>query len=101
MKKRFLIFFMIFILCGCLGIWFLYASMPETFVETEYYVNNDSVMSTIRIAHLSDVHNKEYGEDNVELIQAVKEASPDLIFITGDLISREDEDINPAIHLVE
>ena len=101
MKKRFLIIFIIFILCCCLGIWFLYESMPETFVKTEYYVDNDSMTSTIRIAHLSDLHNKEYGEDNGDLIQAVKEACPDLIFITGDLVSREDEDITPAIYLVE
>jgi predicted MPP superfamily phosphohydrolase len=39
-----------------------------------------------RIVSLSDVHAAQFGRDNVRLITAVAEASPDIIAITGDLI---------------
>ncbi len=45
-----------------------------------------------RILVLADLHNRFYGEANRRLLDAVKEASPDLILIPGDLIVRTDED---------
>ncbi len=39
-----------------------------------------------RIAQVSDLHNAEFGEDNDTLINMLKEASPDIIVITGDLV---------------
>ena len=42
----------------------------------------------LRIAHLSDLHGKEFGKGNIRLLTAVSNAQPDLIFITGDLIDQ-------------
>jgi predicted MPP superfamily phosphohydrolase len=39
-----------------------------------------------RIVQLSDLHGKSFGKDNSQLVAAVKEAKPDIIVITGDLI---------------
>ena len=35
---------------------------------------------------LSDLHNREFGQDNAELYKAVENAAPDVIFLTGDLV---------------
>ena len=43
------------------------------------------------IAHLSDLHGHEYGENSAELLARVKEQWPDLIVITGDLIDQESQ----------
>ena len=40
------------------------------------------------IVQLSDLHGAEFGEDNEELIRRVREAEPDYIFLTGDLVDR-------------
>ena len=40
------------------------------------------------IVQLSDLHGAEFGEDNEELIRRVREAEPDYIFLTGDLLDR-------------
>ena len=37
------------------------------------------------IVQLSDLHGAEFGEDNSELLAAVRAAQPDYIFLTGDL----------------
>ena len=38
-----------------------------------------------RIVHLSDLHGKEFGTGNARLLQAVRDAAPELIVITGDI----------------
>ena len=45
----------------------------------------------LRIAHLSDLHGHEYGENSETLISKVAEQQPDLIFLTGDIIDRESQ----------
>lgn len=40
------------------------------------------------IVQLSDLHGAEFGENNADLLQAVREAQPDYIFLTGDLLDR-------------
>ena len=44
-----------------------------------------------RIAHLSDLHGHQYGEDSGELLDRVREGSPDLIVVTGDLIDQQSQ----------
>lgn len=44
-----------------------------------------------RIVHLSDLHGHEYGKDSQALVERVRQARPELIVITGDLIDREEQ----------
>lgn len=41
-----------------------------------------------RIVHLSDLHGAEFGEENAQLLAAVRSEKPDYIFLTGDLLDR-------------
>lgn len=76
--------------------------MPsDSFVTTFYTMHSSKMEAPIRIVHLSDIHNKEYGEANIHLIEETASMEPDLIFITGDSVSGDHEDISPAIDLVE
>ena len=65
---------------------------PLTLVR--YEVETDFT-APVRIVHLTDLHSWSHGENNQELIQLVKEQSPDLILMTGDMMDREDE--NPEV----
>lgn len=42
----------------------------------------------IKIVQISDIHKKKYSNGWSRLVMRVKEISPDMIFITGDLVSR-------------
>lgn len=53
------------------------------------------------ILQLSDLHNTQLGEGNEKLISVVKEAEPDLIVITGDLIDSRDTKVEVALELAE
>ncbi len=50
-----------------------------------------------RIAHVSDLHNTEMGKDNEKLLDMLREADPDIIAITGDLIDSRNTDIDIAL----
>ncbi len=51
-----------------------------------------------RVVQLSDLHGMEFGRDNRRLVEAVREAKPDLIALTGDMIT-EREDI-PTVRVL-
>ncbi len=53
------------------------------------------------IVHLSDLHNKMFGENQKRLIKHVKEQNPDMIVITGDLIDSNRPDVGTGLLLVE
>ena len=54
-----------------------------------------------RIAHVSDLHNAEMGKDNEKLLDMLREAKPDIIAITGDLIDSRNTDIDIALQFTK
>lgn len=52
-----------------------------------YQIESVHVTSDVRIAVISDVHLSEYGEDNRDLVEAVRALNPDLIISAGDLVT--------------
>ncbi|MBQ7346039.1 MAG: metallophosphoesterase [Oscillospiraceae bacterium] len=54
-----------------------------------------------RIAHVSDLHNAEMGANNEDLLTMLREAEPDMIAITGDLIDSYHTDTQVALHFVQ
>lgn len=53
-----------------------------------------------RIAHVSDLHNAEMGKDNEKLLTMLRDADPDMIAITGDLVDSRNTDIEVALQFV-
>lgn len=54
-----------------------------------------------RIAHVSDLHNTEMGKNNEKLLTMLREAEPDIICITGDLIDSRQTDVEMALQFVK
>jgi hypothetical protein len=47
-----------------------------------------------KILHLSDFHNKNFGFKNKYLYDEIHKLNPDVILMTGDMVSREDKDFS-------
>ena len=60
-----------------------------------------AAFSGFRIAQVSDLHNAEFGENNVRLLELLSESRPDIIVITGDLVDSGHTDIDIAISFAE
>jgi len=54
-----------------------------------------------KIAQISDLHNAEFGEENLKIIKILKSEKPDIIVITGDLVDSNRTDVDIAINFVE
>ena len=64
-----------------------------------YQVESMHVSADVRIAVISDVHLREYGEDNADLVSAVKALHPDLIISAGDLVTYGEENYDNMLSL--
>ena len=53
-----------------------------------------------RIAHISDLHNVQMGEDNGNILSILRQANPDIIAITGDLIDSRNTSLEIALQFV-
>jgi len=68
---------------------FFFYDSTNRLVAEEFTVSTSLVPESFdgfRIVQLSDVHGKSFGSGNEKLVEAVQEANPDIIVITGDLI---------------
>ena len=54
-----------------------------------------------RIAHVSDLHNAEMGKDNEKLLTMLRDADPDIIAITGDIIDSRNTNIDIALQFTK
>lgn len=54
----------------------------------------------LRIAHVSDLQNAQFGTDNRRLLELLHQSQPDIIVITGDLIDSRRTNCNAAINFV-
>lgn len=70
----------------------VYMYIESKMLITRRYRINADLPDTVRAVQLSDIHKKRYGNDWGRLIAKVKALSPDVIFITGDLVSRTERD---------
>lgn len=52
------------------------------------------------IVQVSDLHNAEFGSHQDKLLNAVKDASPDIIAVTGDLIDSNHTDVAKAMEFI-
>ena len=91
LKKTILVFAVILLVMLCVLAYDYFAYQSLTVSD---YQIPAKVTAPIRIVHLSDLHNREFGEDNIELISLVADQNPDLILITGDMLNRDEEDVS-------
>lgn len=58
----------------------------KKFAVTHYEVDSAKIKEPLALVVVSDFHCHNYGERNERLVRAVKESSPDLILVPGDMI---------------
>lgn len=87
------------IVIGAVASFFI--TYTNTHYETRFYqVVSAKVSANIRIAVISDLHNREYGENNEQLISDLRILKPDLILFPGDMVIRDQSDYQPILNLV-
>ena len=73
------------------ALFLIYAFIENKFMlctRHEYFGND------IKIAHISDIHKRKFGKNNSRICNIIRRESPDIIFITGDVVSRTETDFS-------
>lgn len=79
----------------------VYVLYTKTHYKITYYKETSlKVSAKIRIAVISDIHNREYGENNDTLISDLRDLKPDIIIFPGDMVIRDDDDYQSVLNLV-
>ncbi len=79
------------------------------FLIIEFVIENKIILSSrcedfggeLKIMHISDIHKDRKGKDNCHISEIAEKEAPDLIFITGDLISRAETKFTSVEILLE
>lgn len=68
---------------------------------TEYEVESDKIQKEIRLAVISDLHDRSFGEDNEVLTGEIDKQNPDALFILGDMINEYSASADTIINIVK
>ena len=89
------------ILAGMILILLLWTAWGNTALELNTYTISSRALPDAfdgyLIAQVSDLHNAEFGDGNERLLKMLREAEPDMIAITGDLIDSRRTDLAVAL----
>ena len=83
---------------------YLYFENTSLFiVQKNEIVSNkiDSNFDGYKILQLSDLHSREFGENNIQLINKIYKIDPDIIVCTGDMMNSIEDDGHVFINLVK
>ena len=99
MKKiiKILVIILLILILACLAsIWVSY----NWLTVTHFTVRSSKISEPFRIVLVSDLHEHQFGRDNEKLAEKIREQSPDLIIIDGDMINGDSENADTAVELV-
>lgn len=99
--KRILTFTALFIALTAFCVWVYWGN--TSIQTTEIIISSEKIpepFGGFTFVQVSDLHNAEFGHDQIRLLSAVKNASPDLIAVTGDLIDVNHTDTVKAMEFI-
>lgn len=100
-KKKWIVFIFtiigITVIYACVSLWM----STNYIVVREYEVETGKCKNPVRAAVISDLHDREFGEGNAELIEKIIEVKPDIVIMDGDMLNSASEDAAVPLKLIE
>lgn len=97
--KWFIIFIFVSI---CFVLFFYYQNkhlVVDNFIVQSNKISGD--LDGFKIVQISDFHNENFGRNNDNLLNLIKNQNPDIIVITGDLVDSNHTNINRALEFTQ
>lgn len=94
------ILFLVLILLMIVIVWvMLYDS--SRFVVVPHEIRDRRICGRYRVVFLSDLHNKQFGKNNSQLLEAIDQIGPDAVLVGGDMINgKPGEKLDRAVNLL-
>lgn len=98
-KKRHIVFLLIITFFVIISVLAYFCFISQKLTIKSYRVEV-SINTPIRIVQLSDMHNTEFGDKNSIMVDMVTGQTPDLIVMSGDMINRDEENLDIITDLI-
>ena len=99
-RRRFLPGLLVTLLIvAVLVVGFLRLSDMSHFTDTFLEIEDEKITHPMRIVLLSDLHLREFGPDNADLVAEIARLQPDLIAMAGDMMNEDDPDVSVVVSL--
>lgn len=69
-----------------IGVWVILYDTHH-FVVRKYSFTSEKIKKPVKLVMLSDLHNYQYGRDNIQLLEAIDAEKPDAVVLAGDMIT--------------
>jgi uncharacterized protein len=57
------------------------------FKVSRYHIKTSKIEKKLKIVVLADLHDKQYGADNIQLLNAIEDENPDIVILAGDMVT--------------
>lgn len=88
------------ILCVIIILLIVNAVCNEFIFVKNYTVESEKINDNIRVVSISDLHNKDFCNNNKQLVDKIKSQNPDIITVLGDMVTCGESDYETAISLL-
>ena len=92
LKKLTLFFSFCFFIGFCLLIWTRFVEPSLLKLEKLSFDIEDLAVSDLTFLHLTDIHCKDFGKNEKDVLKVAEEVDPDFIFLTGDIVDWQTKD---------
>ncbi len=76
-------------------VWFFFERLILRTVKDDICLKNlPHEFNGLSILQISDIHHRKFGRDNVKISRIAADMRPDFIFLTGDMVSRNEKDFS-------
>lgn len=101
-QRRIFIKYFVIVILICVFLFAVDLILSQKYISvTRYRYQNPEIKQSFKIVDLTDLHNYEYGAENRRLINKVKNESPDVIFLTGDMLNADEEQTDILMNLIQ
>lgn len=101
-QKHRIISYLVIVTLICVLLFAVDLILSQKYISvTRYLYQNPEIKANFKIVDLTDLHNYQYGTENRRLINKVKNESPDVIFLTGDMLNADEERTDILMNLIQ
>ena len=87
----------LFIGGGYYGIYISYNNLTEN----NYTIESKKIDNDINLIIISDLHDNELGENNINLVEKIKSKSPDMVLVVGDMVNDNSYNSNIVVDFLK
>lgn len=100
-KRHIIMFAVILVIAGAIWVGYGLWASANFLIVRNYSIELDAVETPIKIVVIADLHDHIFEDNNRNLAEKIKEQSPDLIIMAGDMLNADSKDASVPETLIQ